>query len=222
MKTLLLTLLLFCAALSVNSAQWQVLRYYPYYTFTNAAPSETGVAAFPFPNNEDHQWFPAFLVVTQQNAVNLSNATMRCSFRVDATADATFRFGGQGTWNLGPTPPSARLYFSTVNGYDNNQPGTNYWFNGAGVEITNTTGTAALSVMLDTNVGWTDGQGQSDAGAFWSAAGRVKSVGLAFGGGWFYDIGIAMTSGQATFNLLTYDVAAPSIPPPKALRLHPS
>ena len=210
---LILPLLL--TVLSAN-AQWQLLRYfttYPTYDPTNAPAEANAIAGFLLPPSSQGKLFPAFLTHTQATTMNLSGSVLRAEFGVTASPDATFRFGGQGTWNTGTVPPNTRLYFSVDTDYYHEGPHSNYWFSKSGaVFITNAIGNAVMSVTITNPAQWSDGQGhkgQDEPEQFWWAASRVRSVGLCFGGGSFYDIGIAMVTGTAEFHLYSFDCDPP-------------
>lgn len=194
-------LALACAALTMaaQAQDWQRLDYYPGYSWSPAA-----AGTFTFPDAAVHSHYPAFLVVTQVQAMDLSNAVIRCRFTVEGAA--TFRYGGEGSWNLGPRPASVRLFFSSDIGYDNNTPApTNYWFNTPWSAVTNQ-GIVTLEARLDHAGEWTDAMGGNDVAAFWTCARHVQQVGVAFGGGNFYDVGVAVVTGSATFRLLEFTV----------------
>jgi len=186
---------------------WQLILYYPSYTFTPVAES-----SFIFPDAASHQHYPAFMVCTQAQAMNLTGETLICEFAVETAPDTVMRFGGQDSWNNGPRPASARLFFSAVAGYNNSGTGsTNYWFNSQWVEIGTNTTTATLIAALDP-AEWTDAGGCAECRTtteadFWNAVANVREVGLAFGGGDFYDIGIATVSGSCTFHLTRFTVS---------------
>ncbi len=178
---------------------WQLISYYPGYTFSDA-----GAGSFTFPDVATHQHYPAFLVCTQAQSMNLSNATVVATFTVEADPGTEFRYGGEGNWNIGPMPASARFFFSAVAGYNNAGTGsTNYWFNSNWVEVTN--GTATLIATFNP-ADWTDAGGCNECppiaeANFWYAVANVREVGIAYGGGDFYDIGIATSNGSASFSL---------------------
>lgn len=204
LASLLIALSLFSA-----KAEWRLLQYYPGYV-PGAAPATNGaIASFVFPPSAQGQLFPAFLVYVQGTTMDLRDTQLACSFLLNSSSNAVFRFGGQGTWNNGPTPPHCRLYFSSLVDYSNVGYGTNYWFHKSRVNITNTLSVSNLTAMLTNHMDWSDGQGQSNSNAWQYAASRAKTVGLAFGGGSFYDIGIAMVQGNADFNLLSFTCNPP-------------
>lgn len=199
MRITVLLLLLIIASFRAL-AGWQMIDYYPGYSIT-PEPDRS----LTFPPSDNHAHYPAFLVWHQPEPMDLSNATISCTFTLTASPDATFRFGGQGTWNTGSRPPHTRLYFATVDGYDNEGPATNYWFNGASmVVISNNTGTATLTATLDHFGGWTHGQGSTNG--FWEAANHAVAVGICFGGGSYYDIGLSLTSGAASLQIESFTV----------------
>jgi hypothetical protein len=198
---------------------WTGIDYYPGYNFFPVQTKPGEVCAFDFPESALHAHYPAFLVQTNAGCFSLSNRTVTATFRLDCSTDAVFRYGGQGYWNNGGLPANTRLFFSTVTGYDNNGPATNYWFNSGWVELNTNTGTASLSATLTNAAGWSDGQGTSDSNAFWKASGIVVQVGVCFGGGNYYDIGDAMDSGTATFHLLGFSTGG--VAPPTNLSIMP-
>jgi len=209
----LLSISTFCFLFSAfGQPDWQLLNYYPGYTFADAPGGN-----FDFPDGSLHSHYPAFLVSTQAFCGDVSGKVVRCTFTVDCSGNTVFRYGGQGTWNNGSRPASARLFFSCLSGYDNNttQP-TNFWFNTPWVEISTNGATNTLTATLDHFGDWTDAGGPYSSanddlvGGFWNTVSNVCQIGLAFGGGSFYDTGIAVTSGQATFRLLSFSVSWPA------------
>jgi len=201
-------LLPFLLALSCAASDWQLLDYYPGYTFADAPGG-----SFDFPDAAMHAHYPAFLVSTQQFCGDISGKILTCSFVVDCESNTVFRFGGQGTWNTGSRPASARLFFSCQTGYDNNTTApTNFWFNTPWVEISTNGLTNTLTATLDHVGDWTDAGGPYSTanddlvGGFWNTVSNVAQIGLAFGGGSFYDTGVAVVSGAARFNLVSFAV----------------
>lgn len=188
---------------------WVLINHYPSYaSFSDASPVAPDLATCTFPTAH----YPAFLVCTQAVGMNLSNETVMATFTVEASPDAVIRFAGEGVWNFGPRPASARMFFSSVTGYNNQGTGsTNYWFNSQWVEISTNMGIAMLIVTF-TPSDWTDAGGCNACPPpteddFWFALSNVHEVGLAFGGGDFYDVGIAATSGSVVFHLNSFAVA---------------
>jgi hypothetical protein len=190
-------------------AGWYGLDFSPAYAIFDATPSGSELADFNFPPQSLHAHFPAFLLHEQAAPFDLRGTTITCTFDLtNVTPETLFVFGGISSFNKGPTPPHARLFFSTVSGYYNEGVATNYWFhnNGSYAVITNNMGVATLTATIDHWGDWTDNKGGSLSNAFWDAAGRAVQVGMCFGGGYYFDVGIAVSAGNATFRLLSFTV----------------
>lgn len=190
---LVLTMLLIGA---MRASAASLLHYWPGWWF---APMTADT--FSFPTNGASS-FPAFIVQTNTAPQSLVGKTLSATFRVNATADAVFRFGGQDKWNTGTTPPHARLFFSTRLGYDAEDgcPKCS-WYSADGWQVISN-GTFTVTATLDPDR-WTDSGARpwGETNSFAGALTNVIEVGLCFGGGSFYDIGVALTSGAATFTL---------------------
>ena len=210
MKSILLPLLL---ALSAMGQDWQMLNYYPGYSWSAAPSAGDDLSTFDFPDAAAHSHYPAFLVTTQAMRLNLSTTPLTLTFTLEASLDTVFRFGGQGAWNTGSLPANARLFFSCETGYDNNTPHpTNFWFyDPQWAEISTNTGTVTLTAPMDPSQ-WSDAGGPGSTpnddlvGSFWNACSNVVQMGLAFGGGSFFDTGIAVAAGSATFHLRSFTI----------------
>jgi hypothetical protein len=188
-------------------SSWTGIDYYPGYNFFTVQQQSNELCDFTFPPAAQHAHYPAFLVMRSEWPMVLTDCVITCNVRLECSPDANFRYGGQGSWNNGQLPASARLFFSTVQGYSNTGPATNCWFNAVQyIKLDTNTDTATLIATLDNPAEWTDGQGQSPVDAFAYATANVHQIGLAFGGGNYYDVGIAMTSGTATFHLLDFEI----------------
>jgi hypothetical protein len=206
------------AALLLLSA-WTGIDYYPGYNFFPVDSQPGEVCSFTFPDAALHAHYPAFLVQTNASSLSMSNRTVALTFSLDCSSNAVFRYGGQDFWNIGGLPANARLFFSTIGGYTDSGPYTNYWFHSAWVELSTNTGTASLSATFDNPVDWAGGQGEINSNAFWNASANVVQLGLAVGGGNYYDIGAAVTSGTATFHLKSF--SAGEVAPPTNLSIIP-
>ncbi len=187
--------------------QFSLLNYYPGWYFATQIQANT--FSFPYRGQWPIGSFPAFVVLTNAIPQDISSGAITATFRVMATEDAVFRFGGQGSWNTGPTPPHARLFFSARLGY-NAEDGCPKcsWYSADGWQpISN--GVFTVTASLDP-LRWTD-SGAALNGTpppvttFQEAITNVIEAGICFGGGSFYDIGVGMTEGQATFEMLSLD-----------------
>ena len=191
--------------ISILLISFVLINHYPVYSFADASPVAPDVATCQF--SPAH--YPAFLVCTNPQAMNLSNETIFATFTVECSPDAVFRCGNEGFGNLGPA--SAHLFFSSVTGYANQGTGsTNYWFNSQSVTISTNTGTAMLVATFNP-AGWTDAGGCNDCpppteADFWFALANVHEIGIAFGGQTFWDTGVATINGTATFHLNYFGV----------------
>jgi hypothetical protein len=212
MKPLATIFLLLALSAGAQSA-WTGIDFYPGFNYFQVTTLPGELCSFNFPSAPAAAHYPAFLIQTNNFPISLSNCTVTATFHLECSPGAMLRFGGQGSWNFGTLPPSARFYLATVTGYDNEGPATNYWFNSSSVELSTNTGTATINASLAPGTGWSDGQGGSDTNAFANATTNVMEIGMAFGGGWYYDIGCAMatgTTGSASFHLLRFAIFPPN------------
>ncbi len=225
---ILIQLLVFLALLPMNAganpngSAWSVFSFNDSAKYTGApAPGiGTDLATFTFPPlSANKPLLPAFLTTTTVTALlgDLTGKTVSATLAVSVTGAPVFTYGGQGTWNQGTLPANTRLFFSTdANTYSlsqaNNNPTCFWWSNPTSVEISSQTGTAQLAVSL-TGGNWSDANGQfgSDpnaAAGFTAAVQNVRQIGLSFGGGSFFDVGVALVpnTGAADFHLTSYQV----------------
>lgn len=185
------------------------------YKGTCAVVSGGDVATFEFPQSSANA-YPAFLTTTTDASLlgDLTGKTLSATLTVEATPGTMFRFGGQGTsWNQGSAPANARLYFSTnpsaYNLVDAQFHQDDYWWsNSAWVVVNDQTGTVTLTDTFDpahfSNA--QGGQATNRLAAFQAAVANVQQIGVSYGGGSFYDVGLAVFSGTGTasFHLLSY------------------
>jgi hypothetical protein len=191
---------------------FQLINYNGGYSW---AEIPNNVVTFPVRNPNIVNTFPTSVVKTNAEGINIRpGSKMKARFRITGV-DAVFRFGGQGTFNNGPTAPHARLYFSAkadVYGNEDGCPNCHWWSQEA-------TGWKALEPgTFEIEATMTEGL-WSNSGArvfspppintFSEALSQVRQVGLTFGGGNYFDIGCGLTSGAATFELLDFSVTHP-------------
>ena len=177
---------------------------------TNVAATDSGIAGFDFLDTADDA-----LLATDQPSANavvlgdLTGKTISATFHIDATADATFTYYGEGTPdNSCASPASVRLYFQTkaTGAFD---PKRYWWSNPAHVDLRG--GAGAVSAPL-TPGQWSDWDGHENTDAadgdhltaFANAVKDVTLVGLSFGGGCFFENGVGMKTGTASFHLDTF------------------
>ena len=163
------------------------------------APSGTATAAeFEF-------------LATPDDALLAMKATGPDSAILGKTITAKFAIEGAGTFTYygAPTaglPANARLYFNTANGPF---AFTKYWWsNPANWTLAVAPGVGTISVNVDPAL-WSDWNGQfgtTDVAAFNEAASNPDLIGLSFGGGSFFENGVGMSTGSATFKLISYTI----------------
>ena len=132
--------------------------------------------------------------------------TITATFRIEGAG--TFTYYGEGTpSNPCGTPANVRLYFNTANGpfaY------TKYWWSNpaAAVLTAPSAGTVTVTAAVDA-ANWSDWGGEPGAtqvGGFNDAASNPDLIGLSFGGGCFFENGVGMSTGSATFILESYTI----------------
>lgn len=179
------------------------------YSFTGSGTS------FAFPQASTRS-FPALLTTTTDSSVlgNLNGKTLTATIHIDADSGALFVFGGElPGWNTGNQPANCRLFFSSSASTYNLNIATakedNYWWSHVGVSvITNNLGTVSFSDNLDPSH-WSNANGHlasNRLAGFNQAVANVRQIGLSFGGGSFFDVGVALNNGTgpATFTLLSF------------------
>lgn len=183
----------------------------------SAAPGN--VSAFTFPTARRSVAFPAFLTTVTEAALlgNLTGKSLSASVQLSKTGNPQFVYGGAtpwSSWNSCPVPANTRLYFSTnPNPYDLHDATLNedrYWWSHSGVVTVDATlENAVLSDSFDPEH-WSNAQGHlatDRLAAFQAAVANVRQIGLAFGGGCFFDVGIAVlpNTGTAQFQLINFN-----------------
>jgi hypothetical protein len=118
----------------------------------------------------------------------------------------TFTYFGEGTVdNPCGTPANTRLYFNTANGPF---AFTKFWWSNPAAAFLTAPGVVTVTAAV-LPAFWSDWNGQNgttDPDAFASAAANPDLIGLSFGGGCFFENGVGVSPGSATFKLITYDV----------------
>lgn len=177
--------------------KFSVITYYPQYYFTTTVSNKFSFPSYPliYPITG----FPAFIVKTNLNPQKISGV-LKATYKVAASENVVFRFGGQGNWNTGPTPPHARLFFSSKIGYRNNDPcpECSWWSQDGWQTLSN--GAYTIQALLDYTK-WTDSYAGQSSNNFSRALTNVIELGLSFGGGSFYDVGVA--ADKAEFEMLS-------------------
>lgn len=187
------------------------------YVAGSAAGVGGGLAAFNFPATGRNVAYPAFLTTTVGGPFNHTGKTLTASITVPVVSTPTFVFGGQiSGWNTGGAPANTRLFIGTIaSAYSNRNYTANpsaYWWSSVGFSsISASTGTVSFSDTFDP-AHWSNANGQSATGKlaeFGYAVANIAQIGLSFGGGSFYDVGVAVFNGtgSASFRLNTFTVA---------------
>lgn len=133
---------------------------------------------------------------------------LTCTFSI--SGDETYIYRGQNVWNNCPLPVNVRFFFSSqTNTYDVPFAGTHpqdYWWSATSTQIRNGTQTIAAVVTPDK---WSNALGcwgTNCLDGFNQCVLNAKRVGIAFGGGCFYDVGIALTNGTATITIQDFRI----------------
>lgn len=187
-------------------------QYRPY----DASSAGGDIATFSFPQTGRNVAYPAFLTTTTVTNVlgNLTGQTVSATLTLTTTGNPGFRYGGQGVWNFGSLPAHTRLFFSTSSASYSSAgykacPSCYWWSTTAWVALNASTGTATISDVLDPSH-WSNANGQPGSSLpaeFSAAIANVQQIGVAYGGGSFYDVGVAITNGTgtATFHLISFE-----------------
>jgi hypothetical protein len=174
--------------------------------------------AVPVPNNSVE--CVSFLTTTTDPSLlgDLTGKTISATISITSVGTPMFVYNFEGySWNTCPAPASVRIYFTTTTGMydldDANANETQYWW--ADIACAKLSGrlNTTLTAELSDPTQWSDSQGNSAADpqyteAFLEAVKNVGQIGLAFGGGCFYDTGVgqAKGSGRSVFHLKNYTV----------------
>jgi hypothetical protein len=195
------------------------------YNPSSAFGSGGDLSTFSFPAAKRNVAFPAFLTTTVDSAVlgDLTGKTISATVSLTTTGTPVFIYGGNTPWSSWnttcPVPANTRLYISTnpaaYDLQDASQNENDYWWSSgpnAAATINASTGTVVLTDTFDPTH-WSNAQGHSAAdpvytAAFQAAVANVRQIGVSFGGGCFFDVGVAVkpNTGTAAFHLISYNV----------------
>lgn len=166
------------------------------------APSGTGtIAEFEFlPTPDD-----ALLAMKATGPdSSILGKTITATFAIEGAG--TFTYYGEGTpANPCGTPASVRLYFNTANGPF---AFTKYWWSNPAAAVLTAPGVGVVTATV-LPPGWSDWGGELGAtqpDGFADAASNPDLIGLSFGGGCFFENGVGVTGGRATFKLISYTI----------------
>ena len=168
-------------------------------TLTNLA---NGALAFNFPAPPNHM---DYLYSDQTVGSLASDTELTMTFDVVTSGNPQFVFDFNGQ-NNGPTPASVRFIMGpeVING---NDPYSRWWSNPVAAVL----GPGEQTITAPLNpADWSDVNGQfanSSPAAFaaWMAVvADPVTLGMTFGGGYFFGHGVAVTGGTAQFQVLSY------------------
>lgn len=170
---------------------------------TTAAANE--LAQFTIDNKG---WPVAVLTAAFAAPTNWTGKTLTVPVYAEGSGGITYRCGNN---NICGGQQGGRLYFTTSPYVYNPQgPEDDYWFciNPLGVWVADNNTSATLTASLNP-ADWTNSLGHSGTdrpAGFAAAVANVRQYGLAFGGGYFFDLGLIATNGTATFHLVNFTV----------------
>lgn len=192
-----------------GSGPWTAYVWDSRFSLLHANPATTpsgSVAGFPLQST-----MTALLTTTTATGLvgDLTDKTVSATMSLTASGPVTYGFEGS-SQNSCTTPANARLFFSTDSKtYSPNTAGKNetgyWWSHDVSVPMSGSISGATISVaLLPQN--WSDANGHMGSdpaytAGFNAAVAGVKQIGVSFGGGCFYDVGIGMTSGSGSFSL---------------------
>jgi len=190
----------------------------------NAPASSGNVGSFTFPTytyRSSGRLVTSFLTTTTDTNLlgNITGKTITATLSVVAFFGTEFGYGGMLNsrgdgpgWNTGTMPANCRIFLTTYPGtYSNTYAdahANDFWWTHEGVAvIDDMTGTVTITATLDP-AQWSNASGQFDATAFNAAITNVRQIGLAFGGGSFFDVGVGVLqdTGSASFYLNSFTV----------------
>lgn len=197
------------------SSNWQIGYYTPSGRALSLAAAPAGasgsVASLNFTNLDN-----TALLVTQNKAKfpsllgDLTGKSVSASFTVSGlNAGQYFTYYGESNATSG-TPVNVRYFFETSGSGGFNE--AHYWWsNPVAVDLNTVSGSAMLASVPLTGANWSDfyghfGNDPDYAAAFNAAVSNVTMIGVSFGGGSFFENGIATTDGSGTFTLNTFTV----------------
>ena len=189
------------SAADAAASGWKIYSYNPSGRALSSkqAPSGTAsIAQFDF-------------LPTPDDALLAMKATGPNPSILGKTITATFAIDGAGTFTYygapeGGVPANVRLYFNTANGPF--APTKYWWSNPNHWTLAVAPGVGTVTAHVDP-AQWSDWNGQfgtTDPGAFAEAASNPDLIGLSFGGGFFFENGVGMSAGSATFRLISYTI----------------
>jgi hypothetical protein len=190
-------------AVAASSSGWKIYSYNSGAGLSSkqATGDATSVATFEFlPTPDD-----ALLAIKQPEGAHgtLNGKTITATFAIEGVA--TFQYYGQP--DACGAPANTRLYFNTNGPF----AFTNFWWSNPASAVLTGPGTAVVTANVEPAEwsDWNGKRGTEDAAtvaAFEAAAADPDLVGLSFGGGCFFENGVGVSTGSATFKLINYSI----------------
>jgi hypothetical protein len=194
------------APASGASPSWTEYTYHANGNSLGSTPATVSGSTVSF--NFSPTTYVALLTTTDKSLTgNLSGSTLNDAVNVTGmTTGATFDDQNGGTCS---NPPSVRFYFASQSAGGNGGGFySRFWWSNPvsdSVPLTND-GSGSISVPLNDPSQWSNWDGKVGnsspdvMAAFESATSRVSEVGVSFGGGCFFENGVTVSNGTATFN----------------------
>lgn len=209
------TLLLLCLLAAGHHAKpapdvWSAFNTQAH-VIASTTPASGDIATIQFPTGQVGSGQLAFIATTREVSLlgDLTGHTITATFSISTTGTPRFTYWGEGSnWNTGPMPANCRLVFMTRTGFSTAWADEVWYSNPVDVALAGL-GSAPLSNSLTDPSLWSNGQGQQGSNRpaqFNAAVANVAQVGLAFGGGSFFDVGVNVikNTGSAIFHLESY------------------
>ena len=184
---------------------WKIYSYNPSGRALSSKQAPSGTAAIAqfdvLPTPDD-----ALLAMKASGAPDSSilGKTITATFAIEGAG--TFTYFGEGTPdNPCGTPANTRLYFNTANGPF---AFTKFWWSNPAAMTLTAPGAGVVTATVEP-AEWSDWGGEPGAtqpDGFALAAANPDLIGLSFGGGCFFENGVGMSSGSATFKLISFTI----------------
>jgi hypothetical protein len=210
----------FCASAQTNWVQTKWLSNGQWQQFP-VSTSTASVAWFPLPTygySTNNRTVVSFVTTTNISG-DFTGKTLTATFEIrPKIRDQIVAYGGYldaygnyPGWNTGTLPANVRLfftsypltYFSSYGLYHFND----FFWSTEGAIFNEMTGTVTISAVLDP-LKWTNAVGQVSPDWFNATIANCRQIGLSFGGGSFYDVGVGILEGTGgtTFYLNAFSV----------------
>lgn len=179
------------------------------------SPSPTSLPArFEFRNYDTYarNYMAGSVTTTNRHHTgDLRGKTIVLQVTLKTNGSPNFVFGGELTgWNTGTRPPAFRVFLTDTDRpfrvAESNVRQLAYWWSSQSVSLDWLAGRSTTLVVDVSKSTWTAAHGQSSLqfrDEFNTFLSNVGQVGIMFGGGRFYDVGVALLpgTGTATFSL---------------------